>query len=234
MRGTALFIGLLLTALAVGCGGDDDPEPQGDAPVAGDSTPTFEEPADDSTGEPADEPEEESTDTSPEGDREDNGGDDEDRRSPERGERESRERERSDNGDERRRPRRRRPARPKSREHARAVAAGDRICADFRRDAAEAQRQSSNTSERLRRLRELTATAVERLRAMRAPEDRREILRDYINAIESQIPLLAELQRAAERRDRQAMSDAARRIREVGETAQELARRYGFHVCGSG
>ena len=225
-------LAVLLVAVLGGCGGDDSRDDRAGAGQTSVEGPAYGAPARDGAGT------ESGADEAPAAKPED--ARDEAARVPRGGERR-----RSGRPSSRRAPQSRREGSARSRRdsasrritRAQAVAAADDVCTDFRREVAalpDEGRSFGALARRTAALRRLTERVVTQLRSVRAPRERRSSLRNYIRSIEAQLPVLEALQGAAEREDRDGISDAYGRIQILGDTAKRFARRYGLGVCGSG
>lgn len=78
----------------------------------------------------------------------------------------------------------------------------------------------------------VTADLLRQLRDLQPPEEDRQEIDALLNKIQEALGYLPSIARAAEERSAARIKQLGRELREVSSEANEMARDYGFQVCG--
>jgi hypothetical protein len=116
------------------------------------------------------------------------------------------------------------------------VAHTDGVCTDFRAKKRSLGAEPSGGDERAAyydKLGDLISNAIASIRSVDAPAKNRSVLDRYVSLLESNAADLHRLADAARRKNGKEQLDLADRIRKNSGLANQAARSYGLHVCGS-
>lgn len=116
------------------------------------------------------------------------------------------------------------------------VGAADRVCLEARRELAERGREGDGltaVAAQARRTRRVAARTLDELRGLNPPAEGQAVLQRYFASIEDTVrTLLPAIERAARRGQRASVDELLAQVRERSAAQAQLARQYGFRVCG--